>query len=114
LAKGNNVLKPYKIKMEANSIVELFKRMGLSGFDAKVYLKLLSKGSLNIPELAEELSSYKPQIHESLHRLLTKGLVEVSKGKPTLYRAIDPLEVLSIFREENKKLEIFSFNTYPV
>ncbi len=91
--------------MEDEPIYSLFRKMGLGGVDAKVYLMLLSRGPMSTPLIAEELGSYRSQVHVVLNRLLSKGFVEVSRGKPTLYRAVDPEVIIETFREETKRLE---------
>ena len=78
-------------------IVELFKKLGFGGLDARVYITLLSGAPLTISGLLGELEVYRLQLHDSLNRLLAKGFVEVNKGKPTLYRAVDPEVVLETF-----------------
>jgi len=82
----------------------LFKCIGLLKPDAEVYATLLSKGPLTITGMAKELGKHRPQIYESLERLKAKGLVEASRGKPTLYRAVEPEVLLGVFEEEVESL----------
>ncbi len=82
------------------SLHRLFRALDLTGFDAKVYATLLAYGPLSPTQLAEKLETHRPQVHATLRRLLAKGLVEASHGKPSLYRAVPPDILLSIFRKE--------------
>ena len=85
-------------------VFNLFKKLSLKNLDAKIYLTLLSKGPLTISQLVEELGIYRPQLHNSLSRLLAKGFVEASKRKPTIYRAVNPQVVVDTFKAEMLKL----------
>ncbi|HDI74887.1 MAG TPA: TrmB family transcriptional regulator [Thermoprotei archaeon] len=78
----------------------LFRCLGLTLHDAEVYVILLARGPMTLTEVAKELEKHRPQVYESLERLKVKGLVEVSEGKPTLYRAVKPEVLSSIFEEE--------------
>ncbi len=87
------------------SLQRLFRALDLTGFDAKVYATLLAYGPLSPTQLAERLETHRPQVHATLRRLLAKGLVESSRGKPALYRAVPPNILLSIFEKEMSDIE---------
>ena len=86
--------------MAERELKNMFRCLGLTSHDAEVYVVLLARGPLTLTEIAKELEKHRPQVYESLERLKSKGLVEVSEGKPTLYRAIKPDVLVSIFEEE--------------
>jgi len=85
---------------ELESLQRLFKTLDLTNFDAKVYVTLLTLGPSSPSRLVEELASHRPQIHGSLKRLASKGLVEVYSGRPAMYRAVPPDLALSIIESE--------------
>ena len=85
-------------------VIDLFKKLGFGSLDARVYMTLLLRGPLTISQLMGELEAYRPQLHDSLSRLIAKGFVEVNRGKPTLYRAVSPQVVLDTFKAEMSKL----------
>ena len=86
------------------SLQRAFRVLGLTGFDAKVYTTLLLYGPLSPSQLAERLEVHRPQVYAALRRLEDKGLIEVSRGKPPLYRAVDPKLFLSKLEEEIRGL----------
>ncbi|RLE62277.1 MAG: hypothetical protein DRN53_04300 [Thermoprotei archaeon] len=90
--------------MSFESVLKLFKKMDLGMLDARVYLSLLSSGSLSVSRLSEELGVSRPQVYASLNKLFSRGLVERSGGKPVLYRAVEPSTVVKAFESELKKL----------
>lgn len=78
----------------------MFKVLGLTGFDARVYSTLLTQGPMTTNQLVEALHVHRPQLHESLSRLQNKGLVETSQGRPAFIRAAPPNVLIGLFREE--------------
>lgn len=86
------------------SLQQLFKLLDLTGFDAKVYVTLLSTGPASPSRLVEELSTHRPQVHGSLKRLAARGLVEVYSGRPAMYRAVPPDVALDVVEEEYGEL----------
>jgi len=85
-------------------VVELFKKLGLSSSDAKVYMTLLLKGPSSQTRIAELLMMHRPQVYASLKRLAMKGLVEILGGRPSIYKAVKPEILLKIFDKEMKNL----------
>jgi len=79
---------------------KLFRLLDLTNFDAHVYATLLALGPSSPTRLAEELEAHRPQIHESLKKLASKGFVEVYSGRPIVYRAIPPEIALSLISDE--------------
>ncbi|RLG36357.1 MAG: hypothetical protein DRN91_08135 [Candidatus Alkanophagales archaeon] len=90
--------------MSMEYVIELFKRLGLSSSDAKIYILLLSRGPLSSSKIAEMLTMHRPQVHDSIKRLSAKGLVEVLGGRPSTYRAVDPEILFKVFEKEMKDL----------
>lgn len=86
------------------SLQQLFKLLDLTGFDTRVYVTLLSTGPTSPSRLVSELSTHRPQVHESLKRLAARGLVEVYSGRPAIYRAVPPDVALSLVGDEYEEL----------
>lgn len=82
------------------NLQRLFRTLDLTSFDVKVYVTLLSLGPSSPSRLVEELVSHRPQVHGSLRRLASRGLVEVYSGRPAKYRAVPPDLALSIIESE--------------
>lgn len=86
------------------SLQKLLEPLDLTPTDVKVYVTLLSHGPVSPSRLAEIMGLHRPQIHSSLKRLISRGLVEVYSGRPTIYRAIDPRTLFRIINDEFKEL----------
>ncbi|UNQ73728.1 TrmB family transcriptional regulator [Infirmifilum sp. NZ] len=82
------------------SLQDLLKSIGLTSFDARVYITLLSLGGATLATLEEELETHRAQLHGSLKRLFSKGLIELYGGKPAMYRAVPPDVLLEVLRRE--------------
>ncbi len=71
-------------------LFEKIKRLGFSEYEAKCYLALLERKSLNVGEVAKLAGIPKPNAYESLEKLLSKGLSVLIPGKMKKYAAADP------------------------
>ncbi|MEZ0345259.1 MAG: TrmB family transcriptional regulator sugar-binding domain-containing protein [Infirmifilum sp.] len=86
---------------------DILKSIGLTGFDVRVYTTLLSLGEATLTTLEEELESHRAQLHASLKRLSSKGLIELYSGKPAMYRPVPPEVLIEVVRrtfDENLKM----------
>lgn len=80
--------------------------LGLTSFEIKIYLALLSNGSMTAYAVADKAGLYRQVTYDSLNRLLEKGFVNTSKdGRTTIYRAISPDLLLEYFYEKMEKLK---------
>lgn len=84
---------------------EFFSILGLSEFSAKLYWVLAVKGPMSLSELSEELGAKPPQLHNYLKELAQAGLVEVSYGRPNIYRAVPPLVLEKLYDEKVQELK---------
>lgn len=89
---------------------EFFATLGLSKFSAELYWVLATKGPMSLSELSETLGAKPPQLHNYLKELAQIGLVEVSYGKPNIYRAVPPAVVEKVFDERVKELREQALN----
>lgn len=79
---------------------EILKQVGLTDYEAEVYLALLSNGQMSAYELAEKAGLYRQVTYDSLKRLMEKGFVSsVIEGKTKLFKAIDPKLILEFINE---------------
>ena len=79
---------------------------GLTNREAKVYLALMEKKYLSVPEIARLSNVPRTRIYDSLKSLELKGLCQVITGKPKLYSAVAPYQLEKIL----SKLEYNSAN----
>ncbi|MEM3892451.1 MAG: TrmB family transcriptional regulator [Thermofilum sp.] len=71
-------------------LVELAERLGLSNYEAKVYVALLVYGPLSSTELAEKSEVPQPRIYDVAKSLMDKGLIMVQHGRPKKFSAVNP------------------------
>ncbi|MEM2187033.1 MAG: TrmB family transcriptional regulator sugar-binding domain-containing protein [Thermofilaceae archaeon] len=84
---------------------EFFASLGLSKFSAELYWVLAVKGPMSLSDLSEELGAKPPQLHSYLKELAQVGLVEVSYGRPNVYRAVPPSVVEKLFDQRVRELK---------
>ena len=83
---------------------EILRDIGLTDYEAEIYLVLLSSGQVSAYELAEKAGLYRQVVYDSLKRLLEKGYVNcVVEGKTKLFRAIDPQLILAYLDEKRNR-----------
>ena len=82
-----------------NKLVEALKSFGLSEYEAKALLTLLSKGELTAKEISELSGIPRTSVYDVMSSLESKGLVK-SFGKPLRFRALKTDEILSILSKK--------------
>jgi len=84
-------------------LIEVLKNFGLSDYEAKALVALLSKGVLTAKEVAEISGIPRTSVYDVMDSLLSKGLVE-SFGKPKRFKAMSAKDIISVMSrkvEEN-------------
>jgi sugar-specific transcriptional regulator TrmB len=82
---------------------DILKEIGLTEYEAEVYLALLSSGQMSAYELAEKAGLYRQVTYDSLKRLAEKGFVSsVTERKTKLFKAIDPKLILEFLNEKTE------------
>jgi len=85
-----------------NRFSSILKPLGLSEYEIRVFLTLVTKGPSNYRVLGKESNVPIGKIYQVLSALEAKGFVEVIQEKPKIYRAVDPKRAL---RRRLKQLE---------
>ncbi len=75
---------------ELVELTNALKDLGLTEYEAKVYITLVRLNSANASEIAHESDVPRPKIYETLSELEKKDLVEIQYGKPRRYRPTTP------------------------
>jgi len=83
-----------------NSLVEL----GLSEFDAQVYLALLKRGEAPVGELVKELNAHRELIYGAMRRLSAEDLVTEKEKKKIKYFQAEEPDVLVNKTQEKAEL----------
>ena len=69
--------------------------LGLSEYEARVYITLLEGGSLLVSDIAKKTNIARTAVYPPLNALLNRGMVsEIRVGKRTFYSAANPKELL--------------------
>jgi sugar-specific transcriptional regulator TrmB len=78
-------------------------KIGLTYYGAKAYAALIETGPSNAARISEEAEVPRSKIYEVLKRLEEEGWVKVQKGRPLVYKAIDPRRSI-----EERKAALYS------
>lgn len=89
--------------MNRDSSVEHLARLGLNTNEAKALDALIALGPSGASDVHRFAGIPRNKAYESLERLAGRGIVEVQKGRPTLYRAIGAKGVIEHLLESYKK-----------
>jgi sugar-specific transcriptional regulator TrmB len=77
--------------MDDDEAIDGLKRLGLTGYEARVFLGLQKLGSATASEVSEVTDVPRSQVYGAADSLEARGLVETQQSRPTLYRPV-PLE----------------------
>lgn len=84
-----------------DQIVDRLRVLGLSLYEARIYLGLLAHGPQNGNEVSKSAGIPSSKVYSTLERLASKGIVHsVRSGSGTQYICISPGELVHRFREE--------------
>ncbi len=80
-------------------LIKVLQKIGLTEYEAKVYLSLLSNNVSSASVLAEKAGVPRTKIYSVLRSLSLKGWVKIYSGIPLLFRALEPREVIERIRK---------------
>ncbi|UCG95126.1 MAG: TrmB family transcriptional regulator [archaeon] len=90
-------------------IVETLRKIGMTEYEARIYLVLVKHGSQSAKEIATKSGVPKNRIYESVERLQREGFIEEIPGTPKRYSAVNPEgplgERLESLEDAKKNLE---------
>jgi len=82
------------------------KEYGLSDKEIKVYVALLSLGSINLQEIAKKLDFPRTTVYNTLNYLYEKGLVsKIIKKNITFFEATDPKKLVDKLNQRKRLIE---------
>jgi sugar-specific transcriptional regulator TrmB len=85
---------------------ELFRELGFSERETRVYLALLELGETTVGPIAAKTRIQHSKVYPTLEKLIDKGLASfVIKSKTKYFAAQDPKLILSILKEKERRLE---------
>lgn len=86
-----------------SSSIEHLAKLGLNTNEAKALDALIALGPVGASDVHRFAEMPRNKAYESLERLASRGIVEVQKGRPTLYRAIGAKGVIDHLLESYEK-----------
>ncbi len=82
------------------------KKLGLTDYETKAYLALISSGSVGGNKLSEVSKVPQGKIYLILSKLIEKGLVSQVNSKPKIFKAIDPeISLKALINEQKNNLD---------
>ena len=82
------------------SIVGKLQKVGLTEYEAKVYLSLLSDHLNSASKLSEKSGVPRTKIYSVLESLEGKGWIRIYSGVPPLFKAIDPHAIFEKIKKD--------------
>jgi len=90
--------------MKTNVVFETLLTIGLTEFEAKIYLKLLENSELNVSALSQVFEVHRNKIYQALETLENKGLLSYSKDYSRSIEVEQPSKILSILQEQENQI----------
>jgi len=88
--------------MDEQTLIEI----GMTLNEAKVYLALLEIGSSTVVEISKKCKIHRPNVYDSLQKLIEKGIVSlIAKENTTYYQASNPAMLEMFLKEKEIKLQ---------
>lgn len=84
-------------------VIECLKSLGLTKYEALVYIALLKLASATASEIHEISDVPRASVYPVIDQLLGKGLVSVSQSAPKRFAAISPEDAISRLMDKIKK-----------
>ena len=100
-------------KDRTKEVLGQLEQIGFSLYEARAYLALIRGQPANGYDLAKLSGIPTSKIYETLKRLVAKGAALASAGRPTLYRAVPPEELIASFRQQTERSLDFLASTLP-
>jgi sugar-specific transcriptional regulator TrmB len=90
-------------KLSLNRVFKALIDLGLSEFEAQVYMFLETKGAAKARRIAASLQINRTQVYRILKRLQDKKIIKTIVGCPTKFSALPFEEALNLLIQHKKK-----------
>ncbi len=100
-------------------LIPLFKGLGITEYEAKVYLSLLSSHPSSAYTISQNSQVPHSRVYDVTRRLISRGLVASTGSKPEMFSPLSPKELVSKLEKEyrdytselEQRLEEFDFHS---
>lgn len=99
--------------MDEDEVEEALGRLGLSGYEARVFIALQKLGSGSASEIADVTDVPRSQVYGAAETLAERGIVEIQQSTPIRYRPVTPAEAEARLtaRLEEEREQAFAYLT---
>ncbi|MDW8045393.1 MAG: helix-turn-helix domain-containing protein [Nitrososphaerota archaeon] len=87
------------------ALISKLQQMGMSGYEAQVYVAALKIGPSTAAQLARHTKVPRQRIYDVLDSLANKGIVTVTMSKPKIYSVVAPRRCINLLMERIKTIE---------
>lgn len=84
-------------------MLSALQKLGLTHYSAKTYVVITTFGPIDATRIAEESNIPRTKIYDVLNKLEQDGWINVKKGRPMLFTARDPRDII-----EERKSDLFT------
>ncbi len=92
--------------MDTPSLPHVFRNLGFTEGESKVYLTLLETGESKVGPLIKSSTISRSKVYDILERLIKKGIVsKIEKKGIFFYQALPPYTLLSVIKKKKKELK---------
>ena len=86
--------------------IKIFKEIGLTETEIKIYLALLSLGATSAGRIVEETGVYRKNLYDSLNKLIDKGLVTyVIENKVKFFQPKNPENLINYLEDKKERID---------
>ncbi|MFW9846293.1 MAG: TrmB family transcriptional regulator [Candidatus Thorarchaeota archaeon] len=82
----------------SDASLKALKELGLTEYETNAYLALVEGGQMAASDISSKSQVPYSRIYDVLGRLEEKGFITVSKGRPTMYTAKSPTEIVRLVK----------------
>ena len=83
-----------------NKTIDSLKKLGLSTYEAMVYLSLTYMISGTATEISSNSQVPRTKIYDVLKSLGAKGFIEIERGRPLKYNVVSPTNVFRLYKQK--------------
>lgn len=92
------------MKIFEEDVIKILNDLGLTNYEARVYLTLISLGAMTATQLSFQAKIPRPKVYGAIRKLVEKGLVFILPEKPEKYTGASPSIFYSILEDRARQI----------